>query len=224
MSKIENLTSQAELPVWMEPLADQIVQSLRTDPRRRPLHTWLALDGQPDQRVDWVMFTALNLGFCLAPMTARWLSHKASESGFSNIARGSLAIVTAGMVIGSVLFGGIVWALNEGLSLWTVIRLLLHVHRCQFNFCDQARLELGGVVGRNSRVSLAPGGVFLLLLLFTFFAHVLIQRFQQVVVVLLRHGRIWSGWLSRRRRAPTRALGGRRRGEVGSVVGVLASG
>jgi hypothetical protein len=62
------------------------------------------------------------------------------------------------------------------------------------------------------------------LLLFTFFAHVLIQRFQQVVVVLLRHGRIWSGWLSRRRRAPTRALGGRRRGEVGSVVGVLASG
>ena len=31
MSKIEKLTSQAELPVWMEPLAERIVQSLRTD-------------------------------------------------------------------------------------------------------------------------------------------------------------------------------------------------
>ncbi len=69
----------------------------------------------------------------------------------------------------------------------------------------------GRACGGKSCVGLAPGGVFLLLLLLTFFAHVLIQRFQQIVVVLLGHGRVYRDGLlgaAGRQRERWKAVGG----------------
>jgi len=89
----------------------------------------LALDGQPDHRVTWTLFGMLNMAFACAPVASKWFAHKASESGFSSVARGSFAIVTVGILFGTVMFGGLVWAVNEGLPLLRVLKLLLHLQQ-----------------------------------------------------------------------------------------------